>query len=59
MPRLVDISIRVRIFAAFGLVLLVTLALGGFGLAQLTTISRAADVVAGNALPSVFSSITA
>ncbi|ACJ00433.1 methyl-accepting chemotaxis protein, putative [Rhodospirillum centenum SW] len=56
MPRLVDISIRVRIFAAFGLVLLVTLALGGFGLAQLSTISRAADVVAGNSLPSVVGS---
>ncbi|MFC7331600.1 methyl-accepting chemotaxis protein [Rhodocista pekingensis] len=56
MPRLVDISIRVRIFAAFGLVLFVTLGLGGFGLAQLTRIDDAADVVVGNSLPSVIES---
>lgn len=53
MPRLVDVSIRIRIFAAFGLVLFVTLALGGFGLVQLSRIDDAADVVVGNSLPSV------
>jgi len=56
MVRLVDISLRVRIFAAFGLVLLVTLGFGGFALNQLAIVDRASSDLGGSAMPSLFQS---
>ena len=56
MVRLVDISLRVRILAAFGLVLLVTLGFGGFALKELALVDRASDDLGGSAMPSLFQS---
>ncbi|WP_044561736.1 methyl-accepting chemotaxis protein [Azospirillum sp. B4] len=56
MPRLVDLSLRTRIFAAFTLVLVVTLGLGAFALERLSTIERAAAELGGDAMPSIVAS---
>ncbi|WP_114395061.1 methyl-accepting chemotaxis protein [Oleisolibacter albus] len=56
MVNVTDFTIRTRIFATFGLILLICLGLGGFARMQLSTIRAAVDVVAGNSLPSVVKS---
>ncbi|TWB35138.1 methyl-accepting chemotaxis protein [Nitrospirillum pindoramense] len=56
MPRLVDLSLRTRIFWAFALVLLVTLGLGLFALERLSRIERAAADLGTDALPSIVAS---
>ncbi|WP_114391605.1 methyl-accepting chemotaxis protein [Oleisolibacter albus] len=56
MAHLSDLPIRIRIFLAFGLVMLVTLGLGAFALWQLRTINDAADRVVLRSLPSVITS---
>ncbi|KJC41359.1 methyl-accepting chemotaxis protein [Bradyrhizobium sp. LTSP857] len=56
MPHLVDISIRVRTFIAFGLVLLVTIGLGSFALVQIAAVDRAANDLGGKAMPALFQS---
>lgn len=56
MPRFVDISIRVRTFVAFGLVLLVTVGLGTFALNQISVISEASSDLGGKSMPSLFQS---
>ncbi|MEA1675854.1 methyl-accepting chemotaxis protein [Nitrospirillum sp. BR 11163] len=56
MPRLVDLSLRTRIFSAFALVLLVTLGLGLFALERLSRIERAAADLGTDALPSIVAS---
>ncbi|MDZ5648287.1 methyl-accepting chemotaxis protein [Nitrospirillum sp. BR 11828] len=56
MPRLVDLSLRTRIFWAFALVLLVTLGLGLFALERLSRIEQAAADLGTDALPSIVAS---
>jgi methyl-accepting chemotaxis protein len=56
MPRLIDISIRVRTFIAFGVVLLVTIGLGSFALIQIAVVDRASNDLGGKAMPSLFQS---
>ena len=56
MPQLVDISIRVLTFIAFGLVLLVTIGLGSFALVQIAVVDRAANDLGGKAMPALFQS---
>jgi len=56
MPHLVDMSIRVRTFVAFGLVLLVTIGLGSFALIQIAVVDRAANDLGGKAMPALFQS---
>ncbi|MBB6255037.1 methyl-accepting chemotaxis protein [Nitrospirillum iridis] len=56
MPRLVDLSLRIRISVAFSLVLVVTLALGGFALERLSKIEHAAADLGGDAMPSIVAS---
>ncbi|MEE3625427.1 methyl-accepting chemotaxis protein [Nitrospirillum sp. BR 11752] len=56
MPRLVDFSLRTRIFWAFALVLLVTLGLGLFALERLSRIEAAAADLGTDALPSIVAS---
>jgi len=56
MPHLVDMSIRVRTFVAFGLVLLVTIGLGSFALIQIAVVDRAANDLGGKAMPELFQS---
>lgn len=56
MPRLIDISIRVRTFIAFGMVLLVTIGLGSFALIQIAVVDRASNDLGGKAMPSLFQS---
>src|SRR5579859_2573896 len=56
MVRFVDISLRARIFAAFALVLLVTLGFGAFALTELAVVTRASNDLGGDAMPSLFQS---
>src|SRR5882757_1760127 len=49
-------SLRVRTFLAFGLVLLVTLGLGIFALYQLVVVDAASTELGGKAMPSLFQS---
>jgi methyl-accepting chemotaxis protein len=56
MPRLIDMSIRVRTFVAFGMVLLVTIGLGSFALVQIAVVDRASHDLGGEAMPSLFQS---
>jgi methyl-accepting chemotaxis protein len=53
MPRFIDMSLRVRTFAAFGLVLLVTIGLGIFALYQLGIVVSASNDLGGKAMPSL------
>src|SRR5476651_2405790 len=56
MPRFIDMSLRVRTFTAFGLVLLVTIGLGIFSLYQLMAVDRASSDLGDKAMPSLFQS---
>ncbi len=56
MPRLIDMSIRVRTFVAFGMVLLVTIGLGSLALVQIAVVDRASHDLGGEAMPSLFQS---
>jgi len=56
MPRFIDMSLRLRTFLAFGLVLLVTIAFGGFSLYQLMTVDEASTVLGDQAMPSLYES---
>jgi methyl-accepting chemotaxis protein len=56
MPHLIDMSIRVRTFIAFGLVLLVTIGLGSFALVEIAAVDRAANDLGGKAMPALFQS---
>ena len=56
MVRFVDISLRARIFAAFALILLVTLGFGAFALTELSVVTRASGDLGGDAMPSLFQS---
>jgi methyl-accepting chemotaxis protein len=56
MRRLIDTSIRVRTFIAFGMVLLVTIGLGSFALVQIAAVDRATNDLGGKAMPSLFQS---
>ena len=56
MRRLIDMSLHVRTFAAFGLVLLVTIGLGVFALNEIGVIDQASHDLGGQAMPSLFQS---
>src|SRR5882724_4613033 len=56
MPSFVDMSLRIRTFLAFGLLLLVTMGLGFFALYQLAAVDRASTALGGKAMPSLFQS---
>jgi methyl-accepting chemotaxis protein len=56
MRRLIDTSIRVRTFIAFGMVLLVTIGLGSFALIQIAVVDRATNDLGGKAMPSLLQS---
>ena len=56
MPFLVNIPLGIRVFGAFGLVLLVTLALGVFSITQLDIVSKASNTLGGEAMPSLYDS---
>src|SRR5271156_2795434 len=53
MPRFIDMSLRLRTFLAFGLILLVTIGLGGFALYQLSVVDAASDALGAKAMPSL------
>ena len=56
MRRLIDMSLHIRTFAAFGLVLLVTIGLGVFALNEIGVIDQASHDLGGQAMPSLFQS---
>src|SRR5271170_7096221 len=56
MPRLTDMSRRIRTFIAFGLVLLVSIGLGTFSFYQLVAIDRASSELADKVMSSLFQS---
>ena len=58
MPRFIDMSLRLRTFLAFGLVLLVTLGFGAFSLYQLMVVDEASIHLGDEAMPSLFESGT-
>ena len=56
MRRLIDMSLHIRTFTAFGLVLLVTIGLGAFALDEIGIIDQASHELGGQAMPSLFQS---
>ena len=56
MRRLIDMSLHIRTFTAFGLVLLVTIGLGAFALDEIGIIDQASHDLGGQAMPSLFQS---
>jgi methyl-accepting chemotaxis protein len=53
MPHIANVSIRVRTFLTFGMVLAITIGLGSFAIYNIATIELAANKLGANAMPSL------